>query len=632
MNMFSRNPFSRDGRNSRSDDGRPIGRLGELTQRPGVRWGALALLALFVVFAGWLGYGAMQAKSSLEQSRDYAQQAKDALLGGKTDDGTRFAENAEFFARQARSSTHSLPWNIAAAVPWLGSPFKSGQQISDVVVGLTSDVLKPAAKAGVGISPDTLFADGRVNLQLLREKEPALAALSADATRLDVQAAAITKPAFISALGDARTQLQDQTADIAGLFRNTAIAARLAPSMMGGDGPRTYLMGFQNNAEARGTGGLLGGLGVLRFDNGKPTVDALASNTALEGASADIDLGPEFNGQYGFTNPYTDFRNSNLSAHFPYAAQIWISMWERQSGLKADGLIAIDPVALSYLLGALGPITMPDGEIIDEENVVELTMSTIYSRFPHNQPLTRPETSQPARKKYLQTIASEVVKKLMGPLQSPRNMLDALGRAASERRIAVWSASPAAQNILENTPLAHEIPEDPAPYAQVVINNLGGNKMDYYLKREIDYAADGCDGDTRNSTVTVRLTNTASDMQLPTDSADFGFANIVGSAAGLSEELPLKVLPGTMVTSIRLIATGGAKLMNVTSGDSSVPAIVHKERGHPSFEVQVVIPPGQSGELVFRLTEPTSPGVPQVPVQPLVDAVTPKVSVPICAG
>ena len=55
------------------------------------------------------------------------------------------------------------------------------------------------------------------------------------------------------------------------------------------------------------------------------------------------------------------------------------------------------------------------------------------------------------------------------------------------------------------------LPDDPAPYAEVVINNLGGNKMDYYLTRQIEYAADGCDGDTRTSTVTIRLTNTAPD-------------------------------------------------------------------------------------------------------------------------
>ena len=85
-------------------------------------------------------------------------------------------------------------------------------------------------------------------------------------------------------------------------------------------------------------------------------------------------------------------------------------------------------------------------------------------------------------------------------------------------------------------------------------------------------------------------------------------------------------------TSVRLIATEGAKVVAVTSDGKSVPAVVHKERGHPSFEVQVVIPPGQSGELVFRLTEPTAPGAPRVPVQPLIDAVNPRVSVPECAA
>jgi len=45
-----------------------------------------------------------------------------------------------------------------------------------------------------------------------------------------------------------------------------------------------------------------------------------------------------------------------------------------------------------------------------------------------------------------------------------------------------------------------------------------------------------------------------------------------------------------------------------------------------------VIPPGEGGELTFRLSEPTSPGAPRVPIQPLIDNVTPKVSVPECSG
>ncbi len=115
-------------------------------------------------------------------------------------------------------------------------------------------------------------------------------------------------------MSDARTELQGQISSITSVIENTALAARLAPSMMGADGPRTYFMGFQTNAEARGTGGLLGGFGgVLRFDNGVPSVDTLAPNTDLADAIAPIDLGLEFDQQYGYAEPFTDFRNSNLS-------------------------------------------------------------------------------------------------------------------------------------------------------------------------------------------------------------------------------------------------------------------------------------------------------------------------------
>jgi hypothetical protein len=499
-----------------------------------------------------------------------------------------------------------------SVVPWLGSPFKTGQQITDVVLGLAADVLQPSTDVGTAISPDRLVENGRVNVQLLRDAAPKLGQISDATTKLDADARAISDPEYLSMLRDARTQLQAQISDISKLIENTALAARLAPSMMGADGPRTYFMGFQTNAEARGTGGLLGGFGILRFDNGTATVDALGPNTELKGTNAPIGLGPEFAAQYGFTNPFTDFRNSNQSSHFPYAAQIWKSMWAQQSGANVDGVIAIDPVALSYVLGAVGPVKMPDGEMVTSDNVVELTESIAYKRFP---------TDQGARKNYLQDIANAVVKKMTEPIESPRKLLDALGKAVSERRISIWSSSVAEQKMLEDTPLAHIIPDNPGPYAEVVINNLGGNKLDYYLKRKIEYAADGCDSDTRMSTVTVHLTNAISDGPMP---------DYVGSSAGLFPQIPIDLPRGTMLTSVRLVATQGAKLVSVISNGKRIPAFGRTERGHPTFEVQVAIPPGQGGELSFHLSEPTSLGAPSVPIQPLLDRVTPAISVPQC--
>ncbi|MFM9033617.1 MAG: DUF4012 domain-containing protein, partial [Mycobacterium sp.] len=396
----------------------------------------MAFLALIVGFALWLGFSALSAKSNLDKARDSAQQVKDSLLKGETEQASQAADNAFAQAQRAQAAAHSLPWNLLSAVPVIGSPFKTGQQISDVVVGLAGDLLRPAAGAGIGLTPSKLYQNGRVDVQLLRQEEPQLARLSEDAQRLDAQAAAITDPAYLSPLRNARSQLQTQTSDLASLLKNSAVAARVAPAMMGADGPRSYLLAFQTNAEARGTGGLLGGFGVLRFDNGKPTVDTLAPNTELAGATAQVDLGPEYQRLYGWANPFTDFRNSNLSAHFPNAAQIWKSMWERQANTRIDGVIGVDPVALSYILAATGPVTIPGGEVITQDNVVELTESTAYIRFP---------TDQPARKRYLQDIASAVVQKMTKSVDSPRKLLDALGQATSERRIMVWSAVPADQ-------------------------------------------------------------------------------------------------------------------------------------------------------------------------------------------
>lgn len=574
-----------------------------------------AVVVLVLVGLGcWVAVGALEAKSNLEQARNSAQKAKDALLKADTAGAAEAARQAADNAQASRNATHSLAWNIVANVPWLGSPFKTGQQITDVVSGLASNVLQPAADVGVTISPDRLYKDGRVDVELLRSQEAQLSSLAEKATQLNAEAGAIQDPHYVSSIGNARTQLQGQIADLTSILENTALAARLVPPMMGADGPRTYFMGFQTNAEARGTGGLLGGFGVLRFDNGKPTVDTLGSNVDLADAIAPIDLGLEYDQQYGFANPFTDFRNSNLSPHFPYAAQIWRTMWEQQTGLKVDGVIAIDPVALSYLLGAVGPVTMADGEVISKDNVVELTESTAYARFP---------TDQLARKQYLQDIANAVVEKITGQVKSPRQLLDALGKAVSERRIAVWSAVPQEQTLLETTALAHAIPDDDSPYAAVVLNNLGGNKLDYYLESQVEYAADDCKGDTRASTVTVKLTNKVPNKPLP---------DYVSNVAGLTPDVSIEVPRGTNITSVRLFATKNANLSAAILNGERVPAIVSSERGHPVFEVQVILPPGQVANINFQLSEPTVKGAVRAPSQPLINTVKPKVTVPTCRG
>ncbi|USC18346.1 DUF4012 domain-containing protein [Rhodococcus aetherivorans] len=579
----------------------------ERHKRRTVAIGCTAGAVVVVGLGTWLAYEGLQAKSSLEQARDYATSSKEALLAGDTETALRTAGDADKYAKQAQDSTHSLPWNIAAAIPWLGSPFASSQQMSDVVTGLTSDVLVPAVDAGSAVSPDQLILDGaRINLAALRDAAPVLETTAAAAAELDARAQNIDGT-YLGPIDDARVQLQDQTAELSGLLHNTSLAAEIAPAMLGADGPRSYFIGFQTNAEARGTGGLLGGFGIVRATGGVVRVDDISRRDFM-GPFQPIDLGPDFQRTYGHSQPTTRAVNSNVSSHFPYAAQIWQSLWLQESGERVDGAVATDPVALSYVLEVVGPVILQDGEKITADNVVELTESNAYSRFGDN---------QAARKQYLERVASAVVQKMTGSISRPQALLEALGRAAGEGRLAVWSANPDEQAVLADTPLGHTVPDDPAPYAGVVVNNLGGNKLDYHLRREIEYTASSCRGDTRTSTVAVRLTN------------DLPAGNFTNYVAGMFDN-PVGAPFGSNLTDLSLVATRGAKLDKVTVNGTAAMSFTGRELGHPVYSVQFAIPRGETVEVVFELTEPTAGGEATVPVQPLVDE--PKVSaeVPVC--
>lgn len=561
-------------------------------------------------FVAWLGYTALEVKGNLELARDHAQSTKTALLAGDTDGAQRSAADADKYANLAYSDTNSISWGIASAIPFVGSPFETTKQMTSVVHGLTTDVLLPAVDAGTALAPRELIQPGgRIALEPLRDAAPVLEQTTAAAQQLSAQAQAVPESRFVSAVNDARTSLVDQTTDLTTLLGNTSTAASLAPAMLGLDGPRNYFIGFQTNAEARGTGGLLGGYGIIRAVDGTASVDTLGRNSDLGMKNIPMDLGPDFENLYGANRPTSDFRNSNLSSHFPYAAQIWQSLWFQESGGElVDGAIAIDPIALSYILDVVGPVTMPDGEVVSADNVVELTESTAYIRFADD---------NNARKEYLQTIAALVVDKMTGKISSPGALLDAVGRGVSEGRIAVWSAKPQEQEVLASTPLGHTLPSDEAPFAGVVINNQAGNKLDYYLTRSIYYSAESCDGDTRSSTVTISLTNNAPPVDLP----DYVDGMVVN---------PKNLPDGTNMAAVSLVATQGANLDSVAVDGMISFARSGKEQGHPVFMTLATIPQGETVDVVFHLTEPTGAGEARVPVQPLVDDPTVTIDVPIC--
>jgi hypothetical protein len=275
-------------------------------------------------------------------------------------------------------------------------------------------------------------------------------------------------------------------------------------------------------------------------------------------------------------------------------------MWKKYSGQKVDGVLAVDPTALSYLLAATGPATLPDKTQVSAANAVELTQSTNYAKFGE---LSSSAIAQ--RKSYQRDIATAASRKVLDARGDPTALLRAADTAAGERRILVWSADPAIQADLAQTSVAGIIPKTTAPYVGLSIVNDGGNKLDYYLDRSLTWQRTGC-GPTRRTTVTITLTNNA-----PAS----GLSPYVTARAD-SHSYPVK--PGDNRLQVSYLATQGALMEGVTVAGRPGTASIGTERGHPIYTVDLELPRGTSRAIVLTLSEPAGTGAPIVLRQPLV--------------
>jgi hypothetical protein len=293
-----------------------------------------------------------------------------------------------------------------------------------------------------------------------------------------------------------------QVAGIAGLdfnpIRDEAVASIQASSwLMGADLPKRYMIAFQNSAEARGTGGILGAFAIVEMNKGAFSVVRTGSNAVLYSLKdVPVKVPAEFTKLYG-KNPAI-LQNSNLSPHFPYGAEIWMGLWKEQFGEQLDGVIAVDPSALSYVLDATGPISLDNGSVISSKNVVAETLQKAYKRY---------EKDNDARKQYLVDIMDAAASKISSGQFSKVKMAKAIRQGLIENRILMYSRDTAAEAQLATVRLGGYLGKEPNNEYRAVIQNIDASKLDYYLKRTVTIESKSCNN-PQQTQVRVRLTNT----------------------------------------------------------------------------------------------------------------------------
>ena len=318
----------------------------------------------------------------------------------------------------------------------------------------------------------------------------------------------------------------------------------VAPDFLGINSPRRYLIAFQNPAEARGTGGIIGGYASIEVNKGHVKVLRLGSNAQLHSMDAPpIFISQDFSNIYG-TDPGI-WQNSNMSPHFPYGAKIWLSLWQRQFKENLDGVITVDPIAMSYLLKVIGPVTMADKRVITSENIVQETLSLEYQRF---------ATANNLRKSYLTEIARAILQRLTVGNYSKIQLGRQLYRPWMEGRLLFYSTHSEEESALAQTHFGGVLSLAAKDEFRAVVENTDGNKMDYYLDRVIRISSLAC-SPIRQTQISVTLTNTVSaGVKLPSyvmGRLDLKAPNGMGNSHGVS--LFIYGPPGATVTSGKLV-------------------------------------------------------------------------------
>ena len=551
------------------------------------RWivsGVLAAVLLIVVATVMLTVQGLRVRTTLTSATPLVEQIEDGIRSGDTESAQRAVAELKVSTRQARETATGPLWSIAGVVPWLGPNVSAVSTTVEVIDDITHQALEPLVLAAEALDYSTLGpVDGRIELEPLIDAEPSISSASAALTTAQESMAEIDTDRLVRQIAEPVEEFQEYLDSLAPTAQTGARAARLLPAMLGADGPRTYLVLFQNTAEMRATGGIAGAFAIVKAEDGRLAIahQGTAGDLGLYFDEPVLDLDP------GKEAIYTQrlgrfFTGINLSPDFPTAARLASEMAAR-AGFEVDGVVATDPVALSYLLQATGSVRVPGGELTSD-NAVSVLLSDVYRRI----------DDQDEQDAFFALTAASIFGVLTSGAGEPVELIDGLAKAADERRLLVWSAREEEQAELHGTVLSGAF-DDSAPSASalgVFFNDGTSAKMQYYLRTDVSHVDTVCADRTRYDTLAVTLTSEA-----PAEAADELPPDVTGVGnTGVPE--------GSVRTNVYFYGGVGGEVRSVLRDGTPVDSTAHSDGDRPVRVFTTELAPQESVTFEVQLSQP----------------------------
>jgi Protein of unknown function (DUF4012) len=520
----------------------------------------LLALTLFLLLLG-----AMAAYVSIAAGRD--------LLAARRILGTPVGElepdqidAAKTHLVRAEGHLNSIPAKILGLLPIAHQNLQAVDSI--VETGLpTLEAAEKVLAVRTRVEEQDLLQGGRIRAELIESLTGPLSTQTSTLSRLKKELTSQLSGWLLPAVWDAIEEFQGKVAELRTTASTAGDATHIAGPMLGMKGSRTYLVILINNSELRGAGGILSGLGTMGFDNGRLSLGkfyyyAELSEETVQRVSAPSDFIRRF-GRYRANS--TVWVNTTASPDVPEVAEVAANLFELTNHVETDGAILLDPKGIAALMPPNRTVSVPGADqSITREELPQFIYSDSYAEL---------GGSEPRRRKALLNLGEAVFGEVINGGMDVQT-LQSVGEAIGAQHIRIVSFHENEQRVLEKAAVSGDLTTNASDNLLVTIQNFGGDKLDYWMRRNLDHRC-SIERTTATCSTEVTLENTVPD----------GLPRYVArnkSSYGLYKGYQEIYVPAA------------AKITGVTRDENVVEFFPEEEDRRLSLGMHVFVPQGQS--------------------------------------
>jgi hypothetical protein len=511
----------------------------------GVSIGLGVLLLVVLACAAWVGHRALVAKDALQAAQTQITDFKSALGQSNAPSTAQLYTKLAKNTGTAVEQTDDPLWSFTEGVPGVGPNLRAFRQVAELTDTLVTHGVQPIAVAADGISVDSLKPkNGALDIEPLKKLTPAMSSLDDALRAANASAGAIDTKGVLPQLKDPLANLQQTIQKVLPVTSELRKVMPVLYPALGGEGKRHYLLMFQNNAEERASGGNPASMAMLVVDHGKIKLGKQgdSGNFPSPYDEPPLTFTGDFERLYGYhTAAY--LTNITFTPDFTRTARMARTMWRSSYGGTVDGVISFDPVALSYLLRATGPVKIATGETLTSDNAVPYLLNQVYSKYPD------PKVQDAV----FGSTAQSIFKAVTNGQGTPKDYLTQLTPMLNEQRLKMWSIRKDEEELLLTSQAGNMLPEDntKATVFGVYNNDDATSKMSFYMDSTVHVTSKVCPAKVPQYMVTTKVTDTLKPDQ------------VAGLAEYVKPHQP-RIVPGGDRQWVVLYGPVGAKLVSAS--------------------------------------------------------------------